>query len=528
MDYEPFKWLKKKYESIDKKYVYIFDATFFIGFFTHFFFFSNKFVNHDVLLNTFIDGYEDYITAISVGRWSYVFFNWITSGFSMPQVKGLAALVYMAVSAVLIVKILKIKNVLLGTLVGGIFATFPSVACSFSYSFSMDTYALSFLMAILSVYLIEKTSKVNFLISITALVFSMGIYQSSITFSIALIFILLLSDVLTNQIILKNFIRKVLRYLVFLILGLGIYLIISKGAMFVMGIEANTYRSMDSMAEISLSGMLKGVIYSYAYFGAYFFTTYYLYAPYRVAFNVLAGVIAVLLIIPFYKKWISEKKIHNIWISSLLIILTPVGLNSIPVLMGNTVETGVHRIMLFSLVFLYFLYMKLIDINISTKERRSLCKKAVVQWLGLFPLLMAIHTGFLICNQAYDRMNARYENIYAYLNRVAARMEEIPEWNHDIPVYFANPAAIFNDNYSVEIEAYDKLKRMMGTDLYPWYSAEQIATFMEIYLHFNVEEVDEEYGKEIYESGEFKKMPVFPAKDSIKVINGVMVVKLDK
>lgn len=461
-------------------------------------------MNHDVLLNTFIDGYEDYITAISVGRWSYVFFNWITSGFSMPQVKGLAALVYMAVSAVLIVKILKIKNVLLGTLVGGIFATFPSVACSFSYSFSMDTYALSFLMAILSVYLIEKTSKVNFLISITALVFSMGIYQSSITFSIALIFILLLSDVLTNQIILKNFIRKVLRYLLFLILGLGIYLIISKGAMFVMGIEANTYRSMDSMAEISLSGMLKGVIYSYAYFGAYFFTTYYLYAPYRVVFNVLAGVIAVLLIIPFYKKWISEKKIHNIWISSLLIILTPVGLNSIPVLMGNTVETGVHRIMLFSLVFLYFLYVKLIDINISTKERRGLCKKAMVQWLGLFPLLMAIHTGFLICNQAYDRMNARYENIYAYLNRVAARMEEIPEWNHDIPVYFANPAAIFNDNYSVEIEAYDKLKRMMGTDLYPWYSAEQIATFMEIYLHFNVEEVDEEHEKEIYESGEFK------------------------
>ena len=246
------------------------------------------------------------------------------------------------------------------------------------------------------------------------------------------------------------------------------------------------------------------------------------------AFNVLAGLIAVLLLIPFYKKWISEKKIHNIWISSLLIILTPVGLNSIPVLMGNTVETGIHRIMLFSLVFLYILYMKLIDINISTKERRSLCKKAVVQWLGLFPLLMAIHTGFLICNQAYDRMNARYENIYAYLNRVATRMEEIPEWNHDIPVYFANPAAIFNDNYSVEIEAYDKLKRMMGTDLYPWYSAEQIATFMEIYLHFNVEEVDEEYEKEIYESGEFKEMPVFPAKDSIKVINGVMVVKLDK
>lgn len=528
MNYMPYDWLKKKYEQIDRKHIYIFISTFLIGFFTHFYFLTNKFINHDTLLNTFITESEDYFSTISTGRWSYIFFNWITSGFTMPQVKGIAALLYMAISGVLIVKILKINNLMLGVLVGGIFATFPSVACSFSYSFSMDTYALSFLMAIWSVYLIEKGSKVRFLGALIVVVLSMGIYQSSITFSIALIFVLLLCNVLTNPVDIKSFMIKVIRYVIFLILGLGIYLAVSKGIMAVMNIEANTYRSMDSMTEFSLIGLLKGVAYSYAYFGAYFFTTYYLYSPYRVVFNVLAGIIAFILIIPLYKKMMNGRNIHNIWIGSILILLTPVGLNALPVLMGDKVETGVHRIMLYSLVFLYFLYIKLIDMNLSEKKYRGLGKQVLVQWLGLLPLVIAIHTGFLVCNQAYDRMNARYENVYAYLNRVAARIEEVPEWNHDIPIYFANPAAIFNSNYDVEIKAYDELKRMMGTDIYPWYSSEQIATFMEIYLHFNVEEADEEQKEKIYASKQLEEMPVFPAKDSIKVIDGVVVVKLDE
>lgn len=350
-NYIPFEWLKKKYKQTDRKYIYIFVSTFLIGFFTHFYFLSNKFINHDVLLNTFFYDREDYSIFIASGRWAYMLFNGITSGFCMPQVKGLAALVYMAVSAVLIAKILKIQNTFLGILIGGIFITFPSTACNFSYSFSVDTYSLSFLIAIFSVYLIEKNQKkIIFLAAATILGFSIGIYQSSITFSIALIFILLLSEALSNVIIIKEFLIRISRFVFFLFLGLAIYFIFSKSVMFVMDISASTYRSMDSITQFSLTGLLKGLLYSYANFAAYYFMIYYLYS------------------------------------------------------------------------------------------------------------------GFLICNQAYDRLNTRYENIYAYLNRIAARMEETPEWSHDIPVYFANPSYIFNANYEVEIKAYDDLKRMMGTD----------------------------------------------------------------
>lgn len=143
--------------------------------------------------------------------------------------------------------------------------------------------------------------------------------------------------------------------------------------------------------------------------------------------------------------------------------------------MADGVETGVNRVMLFSLVFLYFLYIKLIDMNLSLPEKyQGIAKKAVAQWVGLVPLIMAIYTGYFICNQAYDRMNTRYENIYAYMNRIAARIEETPGWNHDIPVFFAYPLRVFSNNYEVPIKAYDDLKRMMGTDLYPWYSTEEL------------------------------------------------------
>lgn len=305
-NYIPFEWLKKKCKQTDRKYVYIFLTTFLIGFFTHFYFLSNKFINHDVLLNPFFYEFKDYSAFIAQGRWAYMLFNSITSGFCIPQVKGLAALIYMAVSAVLIVKILKIENTLLGILVGGIFITFPSTACNFSYSFSMDSYSLSFLMAIFSVYLIEKSrNRINFLSAITILGFSMGIYQSSITFSIALIFILLLGDALSNKIVLKEFALRILRYILFLFLAFMIYFIILKSVMFIMGISASTYRSIDSMTQFSLAGILKGLFYSYAYFAAYYFTTYYLYSVYRVIFNVLALSVAVMLLIPLYKKMLS-------------------------------------------------------------------------------------------------------------------------------------------------------------------------------------------------------------------------------
>lgn len=426
----------------------------------------------------------------------------------------------------------KIQNTFLGILIGGIFITFPSTACNFSYSFSVDAYSLSFLMAIFSVYLIEKNQKkINFLAAATILGFSIGIYQSSITFSIALIFILLLSEALNNEIIFKEFLIRISRFVFFLFLGLAIYFIFSKSVMFVMGISASAYRSMDSITQFSLTDLLKGLFYSYAYFAAYYFTTYYLYSVYRVILNVLALIMAVILLIPLYKKMLNKQPApyFNIAFSGILIFLTPVGLNSLPLLMGDRVETGVHRIMLFSLVFLYFLYIKLIDTNLSLPEEyQGIGKKAATQWIGLLPLIAAIYSGFLICNQAYGRMNTRYENIYAFLNRIAARMEETPEWSHDIPVYFANPSHIFNANYEVEIKAYDDLRRMMGTDLYPWYNSEELVSFFEIYLHFPVREASSEQIADISASEEFNKMPVFPAEGSIKVIDDVMIVKPDE
>ena len=103
-------WMAEKEMQTDwPKICIYFLTTFLIGFFTHFYFLSNKFINHDVLLNTFFYDCEDYSIFISSGRWAYMLFDGITSGFCMPQVKGLAALVYMAVSVVLITKILKYK-----------------------------------------------------------------------------------------------------------------------------------------------------------------------------------------------------------------------------------------------------------------------------------------------------------------------------------------------------------------------------------------------------------------------------------
>ena len=49
---------------------------------------------------------------------------------------------------------------------------------------------------------------------------------------------------------------------------------------------------------------------------------------------------------------------------------------------------------------------------------------------------------------------------------------------------------------------------------------------MRVYLHFPIEDASEEQAQSLEQSDELRRMPQFPAEESIQIIDGVMVVKL--
>ena len=60
------------------------------------------------------------------------------------------------------------------------------------------------------------------------------------------------------------------------------------------------------------------------------------------------------------------------------------------------------------------------------------------------------------------------------------------------------------------------------------YKGEQYQAFMEHYLNVSLNVItDEEQIVKIYNSDEYREMNSFPAKDSIRVVNGILYVKTE-
>lgn len=105
-------------------------ATFIMGILFNLFIFTNKAVNHDDIMAEFI--YNKQLDIVS-GRYMWLLIRRITSYYDMPMLFGIIGMAGLAVSAGIIVYMLKIKDRFFVILLSAIMASFPINACYYSY-----------------------------------------------------------------------------------------------------------------------------------------------------------------------------------------------------------------------------------------------------------------------------------------------------------------------------------------------------------------------------------------------------------
>lgn len=186
--------VQKYYRRIPNKDKRVFACTFFVSLLTHLFFMVNFIPNHD----SFYFFYEDQ-DIVTSGRWFLTYAAGISSYFHLQWVNGLLAIVYISVTAVLIVKMLEIDNVFLGCLVGVVIGVYPSIMYTFTYMFAADAYCLAMLMATAAAYLIVGDNWKKRLIGGAILGFAIGIYQAYLSFAMLLIILWLVSQALFHK-----------------------------------------------------------------------------------------------------------------------------------------------------------------------------------------------------------------------------------------------------------------------------------------------------------------------------------------
>ena len=117
------------------------------------------------------------------------------SNYSLPWFNGFLSLVFLALSAFLILRFLGITSRVLSFLLCGILAVFPVLTATFAYGFTAPYYMFAFLLAVLgAILLVRGKSPVSFVAGILVCGLMIGIYQAYLPVMLAMEILLLLAD----------------------------------------------------------------------------------------------------------------------------------------------------------------------------------------------------------------------------------------------------------------------------------------------------------------------------------------------
>ena len=485
------------------------------GYLVHLYAFTNNIPNSDGLSRVF----DPQQMTVS-GRWFLHYASALNNFTQMPAVIGLLSLVMLAVAAVLVVDLLRVRGVVLGGLTGAVMAAFPCLGYTFLYMFTASAYCLAILLAVLSVWL-AKGSKVGWLAGVVALALAMGTYQAYVTVAIALSLLVVFRETFDPEATFRNTLTLGLRLVAYLATGAVLYYGILLVFLNVKDLELLSYLGMDAASSgYPFSQLPRLLLDCYKQVVAFFFVPNWhggFAGRWLVTFNgmaVLFGVMCFAWNLPLLRK--------ELWrpLGALaMLALLPLGMNFMCILSPYSDPTPLMK---YSFVAVYLALFALADCTDRQCEKsRGGAPMSLVLWTTLL-LLVFLNTNNLL----YTAAGQAHRATESYATRLLARVESCPgyEPGMEIALIGAIPTdQIYStvesyhlvDHYSVPLNTVAPLNKHLYYYLNDW-------------LNVPVDEPSEETMIAISSSPEFAAMPLYPADGSVQVLDGRVVVRIQE
>lgn len=193
----------------------------------------------------------------------------------------------------------------------------------------------------------------------------------------------------------------------------------------------------------------------------------------------------------------------------LFCILLPFSMNGMRLLNQATHHLMRYAIWL-SYIFAYYLYINFID----TKKIKIICTI-----LLSFLILNNIQTA----NASYVKKTTEQEATLSLMTRVVERIESLNGYNKGVtPVVFIGTPNDYLNSYSF----FDEISSITGMDCnsaITYYS--QYKKYISIIMRVSMNIIDEEEAYKTIDKESIDAIDSFPLKDSIQIINGIVVVK---
>ena len=146
-----FATVKKR---IRREWVVCFVSTFVFGFIAHFYKFVNWLPNWDSIVFRY-----DAQDMAHLGRWFLGAACLPSTYYELPWLNSLLSMFYLALAAVCVCRMFRVRTSVAAALTGGLMAAFPTVTSTLTYCYVADGYCMALLFAVLSAMLIDEGGK---------------------------------------------------------------------------------------------------------------------------------------------------------------------------------------------------------------------------------------------------------------------------------------------------------------------------------------------------------------------------------
>lgn len=497
-----------------------FFTTLVIGILTHIIAISNTLLTCDGLWNSIY--YKSGNWELSLGRWGILLAERLRTFIAIPQVTIIIGILIISISSMFLIDLFNIKKKLNIFLVSIALAVFPTLMNIFLFPYAADTYCWGVLFSILAIYMLYNCKNIFFKTFISAIFTSMaiGIYQSYLGFILGIAILIPILNLLQGKSI-KNIIYEILNSIIAIFIGLIIYWIILQVLLHIQGISLASYKGAE---QVSISNILTNLYMT-------------IMKPYKTFLNFISqeeiiansnyyrGILYFILITFVFIKLISTLLIHNYENKIARWILIIIGITILPIAL-DIIEIIVPNVNIYILN--CYQYVLILIFAISVCEIPRIKGSKIFECTILFCVSLICYTYYLADNSSYMTVMLSENQAYSTAIRIVDRIEQNPAYTSDIKICLIGH--IDNTEYSKTQKIYEKSYKHLANNsiFHSTYNGEKATwrKFLQNYLGFTYNECSKTEYEKIIQSEEFKNMPLWPNNDSIKIIDGIMIVKL--
>ncbi len=507
----------------DKKNIFVFTIIF--GFISNILVITADILFADSIV--FTDYYISNIWDLSLGRWALRYADYLRYGLSSSIISSFLALLYLSLIAILVIDLFKIKSKVSEYLVSGLLVTAPFLFETLFSTFCSSEFILACLLAVLSVYIIYISKKyiVSTLLASMLLATSLGLYQAYIGVASALCIFIPVIYLLKNEYDKTFIFKKFLQSLIMGVLSIIFYEIILNITLALWNVSLESYSGANEIGLKNFLMLPKLIVNAYKSFYQYFFTDEIMKNSIYNR-NLIHLILFLLTAISIILMLFQNKKLD--WQSRLFIIfcllISPIAVCLVELIAP---ERDIALLMAAPLMIVYIFTLSIAEFDKDFNNVKSL-----LNW-GIFICCAVVFMSNLVMsNASYMAARVNKEKTLTAINRVMNLIWDNKEYTPDMPIMFAGNgengylAQRTNGMFYLATGRTVESPLVWGSNVNNCNTGWQ--KLINYYLGYKINVVDYETHIEIMDTQKFAEMPVFPSKDSVQVVNGIMTVKFDE